>query len=60
MEISKGDGRELDPDGVQQPKSNLDTTVGLMSLLIGKPHCSEGTTSLCDTIKCSSRVPSTV
>lgn len=58
MEISKRDGRELHPDRLQQPKSNLDTTVGLMSLLIGEPHCSKGTTSLCGRVKCSSRVPS--
>jgi len=60
MEISKRDGRELLPDGVQQPKSNVDTTVGSMSLLSVKPHCSEWTSSPWLTIESSSRVPSAV
>lgn len=60
MEISMGDGRELLPDGLQQPKSNVETIVGSMSQLIVKPHCSEWTTSPRGAIECSSRVPSAI
>jgi hypothetical protein len=45
------------PDGVQQPKSNLNTIVGSINLLCIKPHCSEWTSSSWLTIVSSSRVP---
>lgn len=60
MEISKRDRRELLSDGLQQPKSNVDTTVGSMSLLILKPHRTEWTSGPRGAIECSSRVPSAI